>query len=57
MSATGDLSNSLLTPLVVVHGGPGCTHDYIDAFRDLADSGRPVIHYDQLGNGNTNLEN
>lgn len=50
---TGDLSDSSLTPLVVVHGGPGCTHDYIDAFVDLAESGRPIIHYDQIGNGNS----
>ncbi|AJQ96492.1 proline iminopeptidase-family hydrolase [Gynuella sunshinyii] len=47
----GHPEHSHLTPLVVVHGGPGCTHDYIDAFRDLAANGRPVIHYDQLGNG------
>ncbi len=40
-------------PLVVVHGGPGCTHDYVDAFADLAATGRAVIHYDQLGNGNS----
>ncbi|WP_413723372.1 proline iminopeptidase-family hydrolase [Sodalis sp. RH24] len=46
----GDLHNGK-TPLVVVHGGPGCTHDYVDAFRDIAASGRAVIHYDQLGNG------
>ena len=46
----GDLHNGQ-TPLVVAHGGPGCTHDYVDAFRDIAASGRPVIHYDQLGNG------
>jgi L-proline amide hydrolase len=39
------------TPVVVLHGGPGCTHDYVDAFRDLARDGRAVIHYDQLGNG------
>ena len=38
-------------PLVVVHGGPGCTHDYVDSFKDLADDGRVVVHYDQLGNG------
>ncbi|WP_049623609.1 proline iminopeptidase-family hydrolase [Frateuria defendens] len=38
-------------PLVVLHGGPGCTHDYLDAFADLAQGGRAVIHYDQLGNG------
>jgi L-proline amide hydrolase len=40
-----------LTPLVVAHGGPGCTHDYVDAFRDIAETGRAVVHYDQLGNG------
>ncbi len=38
-------------PLVVLHGGPGCTHDYVDSFKGLARGGRAVIHYDQLGNG------
>ena len=47
---TGDLSGGGV-PLVVAHGGPGCTHDYVDSFRDLAGEGRAVIHYDQLGNG------
>lgn len=47
---TGEL-NSGLPPVVVVHGGPGCTHDYLDAYALLAQSGRAVIHYDQLGNG------
>lgn len=47
---TGDLQSGA-TPLVVIHGGPGCTHDYVDSFKDLARDGRPVIHYDQLGNG------
>jgi L-proline amide hydrolase len=49
---TGDLGTDA-TPLIVAHGGPGCTHDYVDAFRDIAATGRPVIHYDQLGNGNS----
>jgi L-proline amide hydrolase len=50
---TGSLDTSSL-PLVVIHGGPGCTHDYVDSFKHIADaSGRPVIHYDQLGNGNS----
>lgn len=49
---TGDLKGGQ-TPLVVAHGGPGCTHDYVDSFRDIARTGRPVIHYDQLGNGNS----
>jgi L-proline amide hydrolase len=38
-------------PLVCLHGGPGCTHDYIDSLTDLADDARAVIHYDQIGNG------
>ncbi|WP_235215382.1 proline iminopeptidase-family hydrolase [Phaeacidiphilus oryzae] len=44
--------DSPLTPLVVLHGGPGCTHDYVESFAELtAATGRPVVHYDQLGNG------
>ncbi|AVO36914.1 proline iminopeptidase-family hydrolase [Pukyongiella litopenaei] len=46
----GSLDSDKL-PLVVAHGGPGCTHDYVDSFKDLAETGRPVIHYDQIGNG------
>jgi len=47
---TGDL-NSGKPPLFVLHGGPGCTHDYVDSYKLVADSGRAVIHYDQIGNG------
>ncbi|TNC71750.1 proline iminopeptidase-family hydrolase [Rubellimicrobium roseum] len=47
---TGDLASGK-PPLVVLHGGPGCTHDYVLSFADLADTGRAVIHYDQIGNG------
>ncbi|WP_131195524.1 proline iminopeptidase-family hydrolase [Lichenihabitans psoromatis] len=47
---TGDLASGR-TPLVVAHGGPGCTHDYVDSYKDLALTGRAVIHYDQIGNG------
>jgi len=47
---TGDL-RSKKAPVVVLHGGPGCTHDYVDSFKGLAAAGRAVIHYDQLGNG------
>jgi L-proline amide hydrolase len=39
------------TPLIVLHGGPGATHDYVLSLTDLARDGRAVIHYDQLGNG------
>lgn len=47
---TGDLGSPKL-PLVVAHGGPGCTHDYVDSFKEIAVHGRAVIHYDQIGNG------
>jgi L-proline amide hydrolase len=36
---------------VTLHGGPGGTHDYLDRVARLADAGRAVIHYDQLGAG------
>jgi L-proline amide hydrolase len=38
-------------PLVLLHGGPGGTHDYLEPLLALGDSGRPVVLYDQLGNG------
>jgi L-proline amide hydrolase len=47
---TGDLASGS-TPLIVAHGGPGGTHDYLLTIADIATSGRPVIHYDQVGNG------
>ncbi|NWD82374.1 proline iminopeptidase-family hydrolase [Pseudomonas reactans] len=47
---TGDLDSGR-PPLIVAHGGPGCTHDYVDSFKDLAATGRAVVHYDQIGNG------
>ncbi len=48
---TGELDGEGPAPLVVLHGGPGATHDYVLALADLADDGRAVVHYDQLGNG------
>ena len=39
-------------PLFVLHGGPGMAHDYVSNIAGLADeTGRTVIHYDQLGCG------
>ncbi|MFE1322873.1 proline iminopeptidase-family hydrolase [Kitasatospora phosalacinea] len=37
--------------VVVAHGGPGSTHHYLANLAELARSGWPVLHYDQLGNG------
>lgn len=41
------------TPVIIAHGGPGCTWDYVESFEALAGSGRAVIHYDQIGNGHS----
>lgn len=39
-------------PLFVLHGGPGMAHNYVANIAALADeSGRVVIHYDQVGCG------
>ena len=51
---TGSLE-STMTPLVVAHGGPGCSHDYLLSLAALARSGRPIVHYDQLGGGRSTL--
>jgi len=37
-------------PLLVLHGGPGVPHTYLNVLKSLA-SERPVIFYDQLGCG------
>ncbi|MBA8792552.1 L-proline amide hydrolase [Friedmanniella endophytica] len=53
---TGDLDASAATgkpPVVVLHGGPGAAHNYCLAMTGLADDGRAVVHYDQLGCGNS----
>lgn len=39
-------------PVVVCHGGPGATHDYLSNLTALTEiDGRAVVLYDQLGNG------
>ena len=38
-------------PLVILHGGPGASHDYTDRMKLIASQGRAVVHYDQLGCG------
>ena len=48
----GDLADPAAPPpLVVLHGGPGGSHDYLLSLIDLATDGRAVIFYDQIGNG------
>jgi L-proline amide hydrolase len=41
-------------PLFVLHGGPGMAHNYVANIAELAhETGRLVIHYDQVGCGNS----
>ena len=44
-------------PLLLLHGGPGSTHNYFEVFDELAEDGRAIIMYDQLGCGNSFVEN
>jgi len=51
----GDLNNGQ-TPLLLLHGGPGSTHNYFEAFDELtAQTGRPIVMYDQLGCGKSDM--
>ena len=37
-------------PLLTLHGGPGCTHEYFECFEDfLPQHDIQIIYYDQLG--------
>jgi L-proline amide hydrolase len=51
---TGELKAGK-APVVIVHGGPGAAHNYLDRYAELARQGRAVIHYDQVGCGNSTL--
>lgn len=43
-------------PLIVIHGGPGVPHDYLEPLEDLSTE-RQIIFYDQLGCGNSDRTN
>ncbi|KAI0359761.1 proline-specific peptidase [Trametes cingulata] len=47
----GELEGRTRPPVVVLHGGPGLTHDYTLPHADLANQSFPVVFYDQLGSG------
>lgn len=38
-------------PLLTLHGGPGACHDYLESIKAIAETGRRVIFYDQIGCG------
>jgi L-proline amide hydrolase len=48
----GDLGPEGPAPLVILHGGPGAAHDYLEPVADLAaTAARPCVLYDQIGCG------
>jgi L-proline amide hydrolase len=48
----GDLGAGGRAPLVIVHGGPGVPHDYLEPVADLVGMvRRPCVLYDQIGCG------
>lgn len=42
-------------PLLALHGGPGAAHDYLESLDAMAQTGRRVIYYDQLGCGRSSI--
>ncbi len=38
-------------PLLLLHGGPGSTHNYLEVLDPLAEEGRMLVYYDQVGCG------
>lgn len=52
----GDSEEPGKLPLVCLHGGPGALHDYLEPLAVLAETGRRVVFYDQLGCGKSWLE-
>ena len=43
-------------PLLLLHGGPGSTHNYFEVLDCIAETGRQVVSYDQIGCGNSYLD-
>ncbi|MCR5229420.1 MAG: proline iminopeptidase-family hydrolase [Solobacterium sp.] len=44
-------------PLILLHGGPGSTHNYFEVLDRISGEGRAVISYDQIGCGNSYTDN
>ncbi len=42
-------------PLLLIHGGPGSSHNYFELMDDYAATGRQLIMYDQVGCGKSSI--
>ena len=49
--SVGEAASDARVPILVLHGGPGATHQYLAPLASLARGGRRVIFYDQIGCG------
>ena len=51
---TKRVGNNPKVKILLLHGGPGATHDYFQSFENfLPQEGFEFIYYDQLGSGNS----
>lgn len=51
---TKRIGDNPTTRLLLLHGGPGATHEYLEGFDDhLPAAGIEYVYYDQLGSGNS----
>lgn len=56
VAIVGDEANERVSgklPLLLLHGGPGAGHDYLESLAAISATGRRVIFYDQQGCGNS----
>ena len=49
--SVGAAATDARLPILILHGGPGATHQYLAPLESLARGGRHVIFYDQIGCG------
>lgn len=44
-------TDSSKRPLILLHGGPGSSHNSLEVLDPIADQGRTLVYYDQIGCG------
>lgn len=44
------------SPVILLHGGPGSTHNYFELLDSVSDSGHAMISYDQIGCGKSYVD-
>ncbi|HMD00264.1 MAG TPA: hypothetical protein VKH37_08925, partial [Ferruginibacter sp.] len=55
---TKRIGNNPKIKLLLLHGGPGATHEYFESFESfIPREGIEMIYYDQLGSGNSDNPN